>query len=124
MDDILYQFVLLTLTAFVLAFLLLSFWTLSLWTASMLLRIRHRKPDEHRARADKKTELHPDAELPPKYVVWGRRETRKKIEGWEPYYVGDDPELMINQARAEFPAKAFGLILLENGVDPARVYKG
>jgi hypothetical protein len=123
MDDILYQVMLLVLTAFILAVLLLSFWTLSLWTASMLLRPR-RKPDEHKGRKDKKTELHPGAELPPKWVVWGRRETRKKIEGWEPYYVGDDPELMINQARVEFPAKAFGLILLENGVDPARVYKG
>ncbi len=69
-------------------------------------------------RRKRKTDLVPEAEVAQtKYVVWGRRETGKRVGPWEPYYVGDDPNQLLNEARGRY-STGYGLILLENGVDP------
>lgn len=124
MDALLQQMMTMTLALFALLTIGLAFWSISLWLfCRIVVLLRRRKKDEHQPRAKKETELHPDAELPPRWVVWGRRETRRGVSQWEPFYVGDDRELMINQARVELPSKGFGLILLENGEDPQRIYR-
>lgn len=123
MDAFLLQATTLTLVLFVVLTLALALWSISLWLfCRIVVLLRRRAKDEHQPRRKKETTLHPDAEMSPKWVVWVRRETQRQVSTWEPFYVGDDPELMINQARVELPAKAFGLILLENGEDPQRVY--
>jgi len=121
MNDFLMQATVLLFVAFVFAFALLSVWSVSFWLASALFSLLNgrRKPDEHQPRKKKRTCLLPPDEVQPKYVVWGRRETRKRVTPWEPYYVGDDPAMLISVARERYPAHKYGLILLQNDHDPA-----
>lgn len=54
----------------------------------------------------------------PKWVVWGRQDS-KRCTGWEPVYVGDEPNVMMTAARRDYPlTRGYDLILLENGKQP------
>lgn len=73
-----------------------------------------------RGKRKRKTDLVAERVLvsAPKWVVWSRQD-RGRCTCWEPAYVGDNPDAMMEAARRDYPlARGFDLILMENGQQP------
>lgn len=80
--------------------------------AALAMKMKPRKKDKRT-----KLKLPPLGERP-RYVVWGRKDTAKRIGRWEIVAAGDDWNETTELARKDFPPDAFDLVTLENGVQP------